>query len=370
VAVRAPARGRRVRILDRYLMREFASYLVLGLFGFVAILLVVEMFQRIDVFLDQHTPPLVVARYMAYQAPEKIVQILPVAVLLATFLALGQLNKFGELAAMRSAGLSLLRILAPIFALAVVLTLGVFAFNEFVVPPANQARDRILRQDIEGVHREEVSERANVTYLGEGGRIFLMRLYLIREQRMHEVSLQEFAGGELKRRIDAAEGSWDGEKWVFTSGIVRTFEDGAEAARSFERMTVTGIRERPEDFAREERSPAEMSWAELRRYVVRLRASGARVAGHLVDLHLKLALPLVNLIVVMIGGAVATRLRSQSAALGFGLSITIAILYYAFVRLGQAFGHNGGLPPYVAAWSGNVVFGLVGAWMLWGAQRR
>jgi len=113
-----------------------------------------------------------------------------------------------------------------------------------------------------------------------------------------------------------------------------------------------------------------MSWAELRRYVVRLRASGARVAGHLVDLHLKLALPLVNLIVVMIGGAVATRLRSQSAALGFGLSIAIAILYYAFVRLGQAFGHNGGLPPYVAAWSGNVVFGLVGGWMLWGAQRR
>lgn len=359
-----------MRILDRYLLREFSSYLALGLFGFVAILLVVEMFQRIDVFLDEHTAPLLVARYMAYQAPEKIVQILPVAVLLATFLALGQLNKFGELAAMRSAGLSLMRILAPVFAFAVALTIGVFAFNEFVVPAANQARDRTLRQDIEGVRHEEQTERADVTYLGEGGRIFLMRLYLIRERRMHEVSLQEFRANQLYRRIDAAEGSWDGGHWVFTSGIVRTFDEGAESARPFDRMTVTGIRERPEDFAREERSPAQMSWAELRRYVMRLRASGARVAGHLVDLHLKLALPLVNLIVVMIGGAVATRLRSQSAALGFGLSIAIAIAYYAFVRLGQAFGHTGGLPPYVAAWSGNAVFGLVGAWMLWGAQRR
>ena len=113
-----------------------------------------------------------------------------------------------------------------------------------------------------------------------------------------------------------------------------------------------------------------MSYAQLRRYVVRLRASGARVAGHLVDLHLKLALPLVNIIVVMIGAAVATRLRSQSAALGFGLSIAIAIAYYAFVRLGQAFGHNGVLPPYLASWSGNVLFGAVGAGMLWIAQRR
>lgn len=359
-----------MKILDRYLLREFTGYLVLGLVGFVAILLVVEMFQRIDTFLDQHTSPAIVGRYLLSMAPEKIVQILPVAMLLATFLALGQLNKFGELAAMRSAGLSLLRILAPIFAFAAVLTIGVFAFNEVVVPAANQVRDHTLERDIERVHREDLTERADVTYLGEGGRIFLMRLYLIREKRMHEVSLQEFGNGRLLRRIDADEASWDGDHWEFSSGVVRTFTGGVEAAKPFTRMTVRGLLERPEDFAREERSPAQMSWSQLRRYVVRLRASGARIAGHLVDLHLKLALPLVNLIVVMIGGAVATRLRTQSAALGFGLSIAIAILYYAFVRLGQAFGHNGALPPYVAAWSGNFVFGGVGAWMLWNAHRR
>ena len=359
-----------MKILDRYLLREFAGYLVLGLVGFVTILLVVEMFQRIDVFLDQHTSPAIVGRYLLYMAPEKIVQILPVAMLLATFLSLGQLNKFGELAAMRSAGLSLLRILAPVFGLAALLTLGLFAFDEMVVPAANQARDRTLERDIERVHREDLTERADVTYLGEAGRIFLMRLYLIREKRMHEVSLQEFKNGTLVQRIDADEASWDGDHWVFSSGVVRTFEAGVETARPFTRMSVRGLQERPEDFAREERNPAQMSWAELRRYVMRLRASGARIAGHLVDLHLKLALPLVNLIVVMIGGSVATRLRTQSAALGFGLSIAIAILYYAFVRLGQAFGHNGALPPYVAAWSGTVVFGGVGAWMLWNAQKR
>lgn len=359
-----------MKILDRYLLREFTAYLTLGGCGFVTILLVVEIFQRIDVFLDQHTTPLVVAKYMLFLTPEKIVQILPVALLLATFLALGQLNKFGELSAMRAAGLSLLRILAPVFALAALLTVGIFAFNEGVVPGANRERDRLLQQDIERVQSPQVTERADVTYLGEGGRIYVMRLYLIREQRMHEVSLQEFRHGELFRRLDAAEASWDGKRWVFTSGVVRTFENGKEVARPFERMAVNGLEERPDDFARENRNPAEMSYAELRRYVERLRASGARVAGHLVDLHLKLALPLVNLIVIMIGGSVATRLRSQSVALGFGLSIGIAILYYAFVRMGQAFGHNGALPPYLAAWSGNLLFGGVGLGMLFRAQRR
>ena len=108
-----------------------------------------------------------------------------------------------------------------------------------------------------------------------------------------------------------------------------------------------------------------MSYRELRSYVVRLRASGARVENFLVDLHLKLAFPLVNFIVVLIGASLATRLRMQGAALGFGLSVLIAFLYFAFMRTG----HNGALPPYLAAWLGDMVFGLVGAVMMMQAQR-
>ena len=111
------------------------------------------------------------------------------------------------------------------------------------------------------------------------------------------------------------------------------------------------------------------SLSELRSYLDRLRASGARVSNYLVDLHLKLAFPLVNFIVVMIGAPVATRLRMQSAALGFGLSVAISFLYYGFMRAGQALGHNGALPPYLAAWLGDLVFGVVGFTMMVRAQR-
>lgn len=113
-----------------------------------------------------------------------------------------------------------------------------------------------------------------------------------------------------------------------------------------------------------------MNYLELRGYVDKLRASGGRVANYLVDLHLKLAFPLVNFVVVLIGASLATRLRMQSAALGFGLSVAIAFIYYAFMRTGQALGHNGALPPYLAAWMGDAVFGLVGITMMAQAQRR
>ena len=359
-----------MRILDRYLLREFCGYLLLGLLGFIVIFVVVDLFEKIDVFLDHRAAAWLVALYYVNLAPDVVVKVLPVSLLLATFLALGQLNKFGELTAMRAAGISLARILRPVFAVAAVAALVSLALGEGVVPRATRIRDRIFEERIQHMARTNPTERADVTYLGEGGRIWVMRLYVVPERRMHEVSLQEFHDGSLWRRIDAAEATWDGSRWVFVSGFTRTFVNGREVAKPFVRLAVNGLPERPEDFAKESVQPDEMSYLELRHYVERLRASGARVNNYLVDLHLKLAFPLVCFVVVMIGGAMATRLRMQSAALGFGLSVAIAFVYYGIMRAGQALGHNGALPPYVGAWMGDALFGGIGGMMLLQAQRR
>jgi lipopolysaccharide export system permease protein len=358
-----------VKILDRYLLREFLLYLGLGLVGVMAIFVVVDVFEKLDVFLDHRAPLALVARYYLYRLPEWVVQVMPIALLLATFLGLGQLNKFNELTAMRTAGRSLSDILGPVLVVSVLAALVSLALGELVVPRTNLARDRLYDREIQGIHRQAVTERADVTYLGEGGRIFTIRLYLVNEERMHEVSLQEFRAGALVRRIDAAEASWDGARWVFSSGHLRTFDGGREQVRPFDRMAVNGIGERPPDFAKESRNPSEMNFLELWNYVRRLRASGARVANYLVDLQVKLAFPLVNLIVILIGAPLATRLRMQSAALGFGLSIAISFGYYALLRTGQALGHSGALNPYVAGWLGDLVFGVVGAVMMAHARR-
>jgi lipopolysaccharide export system permease protein len=362
--------GGGVRILDRYLLREFAIYLALGLLGFICIFSVVDVIDKIDVFLDHHAPSALIARYYLYRAPEVIVQVLPVALLLATFLSLGQLNKYGELTAMRASGLSLGRILAPVFAVAACSVLVSLALGEMVVPPANRERDRIYEEQIQRLSRGAVNERADVAYLGAGGRIYYMRLYVVPARRMHEVSVQEFRRGALVMRIDAAEASWDGRRWVFTSGYLRTFHGEQEEARPFDRIAFDAINEPPDNFAREGRRPDQMNYFDLRSHIVTLRGSGARVANYLVDLHMKLAFPLINLIVILIGAPMATRLRSTSTALGFGLSVAIAFAYYAFMQSGKALGHNGALPPYLAAWLGDIVFGGVGGVMMFRAQRR
>ena len=147
-AVQRVGARRRVKILDRYVLREFLVYLTLGLVGFIVIFIVVDIFEKIDVFLDHRAAFTLVARFYLYRAPEVVVQVMPVALLLATFLALGQLNKFGELTAMRSSGLSVDRILLPVYGIAVCAALGSLLLGEFVVPPASaRARPHLRRAD-------------------------------------------------------------------------------------------------------------------------------------------------------------------------------------------------------------------------------
>jgi lipopolysaccharide export system permease protein len=180
--------------------------------------------------------------------------------------------------------------------------------------------------------------------------------------------VQEFSGGNLVRRLDARHGRWEDDHWLLVNGFVRSFGADTLATRRVDQL-VLDVPERPEDFAKEERDPEAMGYLELRRWIERFRQSGGEVRPYLVDLYLKLASPFTNLITVLIGASLSTKARRGGMALGFGLSLVISFTYYSLIRAGQALGHGGALPPFLAAWSANLLFAAIGVLFLVRAQR-
>lgn len=356
-----------MRILDRYLLREFASYLLMGLLAFVGIFVIVDVFEKIDTFVDAQAEPLLVLRFYASYVPVVVVLILPVALLLASLLSLGRFARYHELTAMRVAGQSLFRIYLPVFSLALALSAASFALGEMVVPEANHRRKKIMDQEIKQ-RPSFPSRRQDVRYIGLGGRIYIIGTYDTQRKLMRDLVVQEFAGGTLGRRIDARQGQWKDDHWELMTGYVRTFSGDSLGSERFDRLRLE-VPERPEDFAKEERDPEVMGYAELRRWIERFRQSGGEARPYLVDLHLKLASPLTNLITVLIGASLSTRVRRGGTALGFGLSLVISFVYYSFIRAAQALGHGGALPPVLAAWIANLIFGGLGVLLLVRAQR-
>lgn len=358
-----------MRILDRYLLREQLLALAAGLLFFVAIYIIVDLFEKIDTYLDNHVAVPVVLAYYGVSIPAIVLQVLPMAMLLSCLLALGQLKRSNELTAMQAAGVGLGRIAAPLYALALLVSGLVFLVNETALPGINARKQHILTVDIKKQDVEGPRVRANLAYLGAEGRTFLIRTYRIDEQRMDEVVIQQIRHNTLVGRIDARSALWENGRWIFHDGYTRRFDAGGEKAAQFNELTIPGLAERPEDFAEAEEDPQALSYPALQRYIDRLRQSGSRVQKYLTELHLKIAFPLTNFIVVLIGGALSVRVRRGGLAVAFGLSVFISFLYYALIRTGQSLGHSGQLPPVLAAWAGNIVFAAIGLDLVRRARR-
>jgi lipopolysaccharide export system permease protein len=351
-----------VRILDRYVLSEFVAYLAMGLFAFIGIFVIVDVFEKIDVFVDAQVKPALVLRFYLSYVPVVLIEILPVAVLLASLIAFGRMARLHELTAMRTAGRSLLRIYLPILLFVTGLAVASFSLSELVVPEANSRRKQIMNHEIKK-KPEFPARRQDLRYVGQGGRIYIIGSYDVRRSIMRDVVIQEFAAGTLARRIDARQGRWDDSHWVLIDGFVREFTGDQVKTTHFPEHTLE-VPELPDDFAKEERDPEIMGFRELKRWIARFRGSGGDAAPYLVDLHMKLAAPFVNLVTVILGAALSARIRRGGLAIGFGLSLIISFLYYAMIRAGQALGHGGSLPPVLAAWLANLVFGGFAAMLL------
>jgi lipopolysaccharide export system permease protein len=367
-----------LRIMDRYILREFLLFLLLGMSTFVGLYLVVDLFEKIDVFVDHQAQASHILAYYANSLPLIIIQVLPVAMLLASILSLGQLRKFNEITAMQSSGLSPLRITRPLLLVALLITLVAYVVSEQVVPDSYQRQKSTLEVQIKKRHPGGARTKRDIYYMGRGGRVYIAREFRPARQSMADLAIQSFASihgkQKITRRADAGLAYWHDGHWQLQDGFVRIFlpdsvSASGEAGAAFKRYGDSRFEEQPDEFAQPANDPFNMNRQQLSEYIDRIRDSGARVTQYVTDYHLRAAFPLSNFIMVLLGTCLSLRIMRGTLALGFGLSISLGFGYYGFLRVGQALGYNGNLPPLLAAWLGNLIFLLIGALLFWKANR-
>ena len=352
-----------IKIVDRHLLREFLLYLLLGLVSFIGIYVIVDLFEKIDTFVDHKAAAIDILSYYASNIPLITVQVLPVAMLLGAVLSLGQLRKFNEITAMQACGLSPIRIILPILIAAALITAGSFALTEYVVPGAYDRQKEIYDVKIKKKRISSHRGNNNIRFMGRGGRVYIAREYRSTPPKLNSVLLQHFTSGEKKqlvRRVDAREAFWRDNLWEMSRGYVRYFRNNTEVAVSFNIYADSRYNEQPDVFSRPHKDPLDMnldmSRAELANYIKRVEESGARVSRYQVNYHLHAAFPLANFVMVLLGSCLSLRIIRGTMALGL-------------LRVGQALGHNGDLPPLPAAWLGNIVFLIIGGFLFWRMNR-
>jgi len=348
------------RILNRYVTGIFLKTLIFAIIIFTLIMIVVDIIERLDKFIDKNVPFHIVLRYYVYYLAYTLILVLPVAMLMASLFTISQLKKHGELSAIKSAGVNLLSILTPLLVIGVIVSIFAVIFGEMVVPFAERRRNDLDREYLRRTSKTYQLKKTNICIQDSKNRIVTIQFYDGNTKKAFNVNVQTTRDNSLIRRINADTMCIKGNDWVLKHGIERKFDDGEERVNKFEELVISDFSFSARDLEITQIKPEEMNYFELKRYIETVRKIGGDPRGFYVDLYLKFTFPFSNLIVILIGAPLATYRWKGGVSLGFGLSLFISFFYFVVVKLGQAMGNKGTVDPFLASSLGLIVFGIGG----------
>jgi LPS export ABC transporter permease LptG/LPS export ABC transporter permease LptF len=366
-------RGRFPLILDEYVLSQFLGTFAMVLASFVMLMLIFTCFELLGDIIRNRTSFITVADYLLNLTPSMIYTITPLAVLIAVLVVFGLMSKSSELTAMKASGVSLYRIVLPVFVIASMLSASLFAFDQLYLPQANR-RQEALRNMIKG-KPPQTFEHPGQKWIfglqepGKPGRIFYYELFDPAQNAFGNLTVFEFNPEtfSISRRIFASHAHWEPElhEWVFEHGWERSF-NGAEISsyRPFDVSTFAEIREQPQYFKKEALLSSEMSFQELTAYIHDLSQSGFDTIRLRVQLNRKIATPVITLIMAILAVPFALSMGKRGSLTGIAVAIGVAIAYFMVAGIFGAMGDVNLLPALLAAWAPDVIFGLVGGYLL------
>jgi lipopolysaccharide export system permease protein len=352
-----------VSILDRYLLGRYLKMLPLCVVAAGALFLLVDFFTRVGDLAQNDSGVSSATAYFAFKLPRILTQVYPAASLFAVLIGVGALAVQQEVLAMHACGVGSRRILLPLTLASIMLSVLVLGWNETVVPPASSRARMILDQGIKKKLETGIYNASTIWFQTDAG-LLNIDYFDALHNVLYGITLHEMDENfRLQNVVKVPQAVWDGGQWSLRGGTVTSFlENGdmviREAGAGDLRLDVA-----PDDLRRKRRRAYEFSYGELRSQIFNLENKGLDATEYVVDLHYKLAAPFAGVVALLLGFPLAVRAGQRGGGIlrNVGVGLGLSFAYWSATALSVAAGHTGSVPPVIAAWAPNTLFGLGGA---------
>lgn len=363
-----------MRLLDRYLLRELLVPLGYCLSGFLVFWISFDLLAELSTFQERNVGAAGIARYYALKAPELLVMVIPIALLLALLYALTNHARHNELTAIRAAGVSLGRLALPYLLVGLFFSVVLFVVNEVWVPD-NYTAARMVKAKADSPEKHWVR---NLNFRNSrDGRIWNIGAFNTATFEMRHPQV-EWEQGDRATRLIARSAIRTNDCWMFidVQEIVTSIaSEEAFPENRMETLTVCEFSETPEQIRSEIKisrltnfrtaKDVQLSIAEILAYLRLHPDLSKRDRGLLLTkLQERLAAPLTCVVVVLIALPFGAMSNRRNTFAGVASSVFICFAFFVVLRLGLAMGFGGYLPPWVAAWIPNALFAAAGLWMI------
>lgn len=366
--VRARFSLRRPQLLDRLVLSDLSRFFLFILGGFSALILIITLFQLLDYIARNNIDWAIVVNYLLFLLPWIVNSVAPMAALVAVMITFGILHKTSQIVALKASGQSIFRLATPALLASILLSAFVFLNQDYILPFTNRRQNSLRYLIRKGQEPPQTFyQTTNKWIFGADSRIFNYAYFTPTSNtfaRLNVLDLSREPFG-IKRRLFARRAWWDGvsQEWVLEKGWERRFEgDQPVGFEHFDQRRFV-LSEHPEYFKKETIGSSSMTLAEMRRAINDLSRSGFDVLDLRIALQSKIAFPLTCLVMVMVGLPFSFSVGKRGALYGVAIGMAIGLAYWGLTGVFEQMGRYEVLPPMLAAWGPNMLFGAGGLYL-------
>jgi lipopolysaccharide export system permease protein len=348
-----------VRPLDRYVFVEWLKIFCSTAVGLPILLVIIDLTDHLPQYLQRNIPRADIALSYVYWMPQSMFMALPAAVLFATVFSIGNFTRHSEITAAKASGISFYRLTAPILVGALFATLLDIGIAE-VVPITDARRNDLLQE----TKAQSGTQRYNFPYASEYGRVYKVQTLDVTAGTLDKLQIERKGkGADYPTVLISSAGARYAPQtgWTLQKGEMHIVRDSAPAMDiSFGSLRDRRMTEKPADLMAKPRSPQEMRFVELSRFIHSLERSGGDANLLRVERALKIAIPVTCLVIALFGAPLATSTQRGGTAYGIGLSLATTVTFLMLIQLTKAIGGKNLIAPDIAAWLPNMLFAVVG----------
>jgi lipopolysaccharide export system permease protein len=354
-----------VNILDRYFLKQFVKPFGACLVSFLLCMLVHDLFDNINDFIEAHTPLEKILTYYVILIPNWLVLIMPITLLLSLLYVLSSMSKNGELTAMRASGLDFFRLMMPYFIIGICVSMQMLSLKIAWAPNSSHQAKTFFEENT-GRKKEEVRDKANdVAYYDIAGNRF-WNVKTLDPSRNEATGIEIIQRDENRnpiKRISARIGYYQQQHWRFEDVIIFDYTLPVTARNSIkeELLEAHDFKEAPQQFIVEQKKTKRMTTREILWSLNHSHnLSPKQYADYSTEFHTRISFPLANFVVFLIGIPFGVVRQRHSTFIAISNALLLFFAYTFFSESLVLLGQSGRLPSWLAAWLPNILFGAIG----------
>lgn len=346
-----------MKILDWYIAKKFLTTFVVTIFLFVIIIIVFDIAEKLDDFLEHNAPMKdIIFVYYTNFLPSLINTFSPIFIFIAVLYLTSRLAGRSEFISMLAGGVSLKRILLPYLVVGGLIAFTSYLLNAWIIPRSDKKRVRFENMFL----RDYWSQAKGTIYRQiRPGTILYMEYFNNNDSSGVGVNLEHYEGEVLKSNTFGKFLKWNKEAktWRMENVLSREFlPDGNQIVKRSNYLD-TAIQFNPLDFFFKIEDVQSLDMNELRTFIASEELRGSENIHSLkTELHRRYGSPFSTFILIAIAVFVAGRKTRGGLGFSMAVGIFVIIFYLFFSKYFMSMGQTGVMPEWLAVWALNILF--------------